>query len=638
MKKNYTLALLFSAFAVAGFSQSTRLVLSEEYSRASCVACAAQDSAYHVLMAANPTKVVSLNYHVAGIGADPMNANTAAQVSTRVLYYNIPNVSNCRIDGDSMLVYDPSHVLYTGNPDNLTQTDINTEYAVNSRFTVTVSHTMSPDYDSAFVTVLVHCSQNFTAAGFLKLRLAMVEKNIHFDTDPGGNGQTDFYNVMDGMYPNTTGTAMNASWNNNQNQTYNISMAIPSYVYDKNQVDFVAWIQDDGNYQVKQAGQDNPVQLVKDAAVTSIGGLPTSPCTPTFLPTVTFKNMGSATLTSCVINYQIDANSPQTYTWNGSITSGNTAVATLPSQTVSASGTHTFTAWPTLPNNTTDYNTNSDTKTSTFLIIGPAVAAPLIEDFTPATFPPTGWSIINADNDARTWLRSSTTGGFQASTSCSWMNFYNSPVGYKDEMMAQNVDMTATTNKTLTFDVAYCQSAAETDTLKVMVSTDCGMTWTTVYNKSGNTLKTKAPQSSSFVPTLSTQWRLETVDLTPYGTSTGLVIKFVAISDYGNNVFVDDINIGTTGILENITDNDVSVYPNPFDNFATLDINLSQAENVSVSLYDVTGNLISVENEGELSTGKHSIQLNGKNLADGIYLVKITSGDAVVTKRISISH
>jgi hypothetical protein len=637
MKKIY-FSILFIAVSVFAFSQSQRLVLTEEYSRSSCATCAQQDSTYHALMAANTTKVVSVNYHVTGVGNDPMNAQNPTDASSRVVYYNVGTISNSRVDGDTALVYDATHVNYTGSPYNLTQSDINTEYGVSSPFTMTVSHTMSPDYDSAFVTIVVTASQNFNASGFLKLRLAMVEQKIHYDIAPGGNGQADFYNVMRGMYPTATGTAMTANWTNAQTHTYHVNMALPSYIYDKNQLAFVAWIQDDGNYKVKQAGKDNPVQLTKDAAASAIGGLPSSLCMTTFAPTVTLKNTGSATLTSCTINYQVDALTAQTYSWTGSVTSGNTTVITLPTQTVTAVGTHTFTAWPTLPNGATDYNTMLDTKSATFLIIGAPNAAPLTQDFANVTFPPAGWAIVNANNDARTWVRSTACGGFQASTSCATMSFYNSPIGYVDEMVAQNVDMTATANTMMTFAVAYCPATVQTDTLKILVSTDCGVTWTTVYNKSGSVLQTRTPSFTAFTPSAANQWRLETVDLSPYATSTNLVIKFKGISDFGNNLYVDDINVGVTSIMENMTENDIAVFPNPFDQHTTLEINLSQNAPVSVSVFDVTGNLVEEQNQGELSQGKHDILIDGKNLSDGIYLIRITAGESVVTKRVSISH
>lgn len=637
MKKIY-LSILFAAVSAFSFAQSQRLVLTEEYSRSSCATCAQQDSIYHALMAANPTKVVSVNYHVTGIGNDPMNAQNPTDASARVSYYNIGTISNTRVDGDTTLVYDATHVNYTGSPNNLTQSDINTEYAVTSPFTMTVTHTMSSDYDSAFVTVVVTASQNFNAAGFLKLRLAMVEQQIHYDIAPGGNGQTDFYNVMRGMYPTPTGTSMTANWSNNQTHTYNISMALPSYIYDKNQVAFVAWIQDDGNYKVKQAGKDNPVQLTRDAAVSAIGGLPASLCVTTFAPTVTLKNTGSSTLTSCTINYQVDATSAQTYSWTGSVASGNTTVVTLPTQTVTAVGTHTFTAWPTQPNGFIDYNTTLDTKTSTFLIIGPAVAAPLVEGFTNTTFPPSGWAVVNSNNDARTWVRSTACGGFQASSSCATMSFYNSPLGYVDEMVAQNIDMTAASSNTMTFALAYCQATTQTDTLQVLVSTDCGVTWTTVYNKWGSVLATRTPSFTAFTPNAGSQWRMESVDLSAYASSTNLVIKFRGISDFGNNLYIDDINMGTTSIMENMTENDVTIFPNPFDQQANVDLTLSQHATVLVSVFDMTGKLVSQQDQGELTAGKHEILIDGKNLSDGIYLVRITAGESVVTRKVSISH
>ncbi|NCA22445.1 MAG: PKD domain-containing protein, partial [Crocinitomicaceae bacterium] len=94
-------------------------------------------------------------------------------------------------------------------------------------------------------------------------------------------------------------------------------------------------------------------------------------------------------------------------------------------------------------------------------------------------------------------------------------------------------------------------NTANTDGLQVLISTDCGTTWTSVYNKTGTTvasgnLPTAAATTSAFVPT-SSQWRTETINLNTYVGNSGAILAFRNLADYGNNLYIDNINITGTG-------------------------------------------------------------------------------------------
>ena len=82
----------------------------------------------------------------------------------------------------------------------------------------------------------------------------------------------------------------------------------------------------------------------------------------------------------------------------------------------------------------------------------------------------------------------------------------------------------------------------------------------------------------------------------------------------------------------------VDVFPNPMNENANININLISSQNVTVEVYDVTGALVSTENEGVLSEGQHIVALNSKNLANGMYFVKVTAGQAVETRKINVTH
>ena len=469
-----------------------------------------------------------------------------------------------------------------------------------------------------------------------RFRCAMVERVITFTTPPGSNGELVFYSVMRKMYPNATGTTIATSWTVGQTQTITFAAPIPTYIYDPKEIAIAAFIQDDVNKNVKQAAWSAPQPITNMSGVTALTNVPFVTCTGTFTPSATIKNNGSANLTSCTINMQIDANTPTTQAWTGNLAPNATQVVVLPLQTVTA-GSHTFKVWTTNPNGIPNNFTLNSSVTKTVVNNSTPMMAPLVEGFQSATFVPTGWALSNPDNGP-TWARVTTCGGFQLSTASAKMDFYNSANGNVDELYARAVNMSSLSSGTLTFNVAYRQYSAENDRLEVKVSTDCGVTWATVYNKAGTTLTTVTPgTTTAFTPT-ATQWRAETVNMNTYAGQANVLVKFTATSNYGNNLYIDDINIsGLTSVTEIDNNLSVSIYPNPVSDNATVSISLNQAQNVNVAVYNMLGEVVYTSNQGQLSVGEHTVQFSAANLNNGVYFVKVTAGENTVTKKITVN-
>jgi hypothetical protein len=635
MKK---ITMLVATFAITsmGMAQSQRTVLQEEFTQASCGPCAAQNPAFNTLLNANTTKVVSIKHQTSWPGVDPMNAQNPTDVATRVSYYGITGVPDAPQDG-----VEPAGASYVGAPANVTQAMIDAEYAVSSPFTLTINHTFSPDYDSVFVTCVITASQAYTSVGALYARIAMVEETIHFNSAPGTNGETDFYNVLRKMYPSALGTALAGTWTPGQTQTISFGAPIPSYIYSKSQIKFVAYVQSDGDKKVQQAGQDATQALTSDIGTTLITGVPVFQCSTSFTPTVTIKNYGTTTLTSCTINYKVDAGTVLTAPWTGSLASGATTNVTLPAVTAAAGG-HTFTSFTSAPNGGLDFDAANDQKVSSFAIVSTTgSAAPLLEGFTATAFPPTGWFLNNPDGGG-TWTRQTGAGGFGTSTACSKIDFYSIPAGAVDEFYAKNVDYSGTSTATLTFNVAYAQySASYTDQLDVEVSSDCGATWVNVYSKNGTSLATNggAFVTSAYTPT-ATQWRNEVINLNAFAGQSSVIVKFVATSGYGNNAFIDDINLlnGSAGVNNiDALANNVTVYPNPISNNATVTFNLVESNTVTVEMVNALGQVVYSTNLGTLTAGEQNYSLDASNLNNGLYFVNIRVGNSTVTKKVSIN-
>ncbi|MGZ6519068.1 MAG: T9SS type A sorting domain-containing protein, partial [Bacteroidia bacterium] len=601
-----------------------------------------QNPTYNALLNANTSKVVSIKYQTSWPGVDPMNAQDPTDVATRVSYYGITGVPDSPLDGIDQNDASGSG-YYIGAPHNWTQTKIDSAYAVPSPFTINISHTFSSDYDSIFVTCVITASEAYTSVGALKARIAMVEETIHFASAPGTNGETDFYNVCRKMYPSAAGTTLPSTWTLGQTQTITFGAPIPSYIYSKSQIKMVAFVQSDGDKFVQQAGADAPQALTSDIGTTMITGVPVYQCSTSFTPTVTIKNFGTTPLTSCTINYKVDAGTVMTAPWTGGpLATGATTTAVLPAITASA-GAHTFTSFTSAPNGGADFDAANDQQVKPFAIVSaPGSAAPLVEGFTSTTFPPTGWFINNPDGDA-TWVRASGPGGFGTSTACSKIDFYSIPAGTIDEFYAKNVDFTGTTTAALTFNVAYAQySASYVDDLAVLVSSDCGATWTSVYDKSGATLATNGGAfvtASAFSPT-STQWRNEACNLNAFAGQSNVMVKFVATSGYGNDAYIDDINLtnGSAGVND-IAElaNNVTVYPNPISTSATVNFNLVESNPVTIEMVNAIGQVVSTTNLGTLNAGTQTYSVNASNLSNGLYFINIRVGNSKVVKKVSIN-
>lgn len=616
MKRTLLLAGVIAATITAN-SQVQRMVLSEGFSNASCPPCASQNPAYNTLISANPNKIISIKHQTNWPGVDPMNAQTQSDVGPRVTYYGISGVPHGVIDGTSIA---DDCGAYVGALSCLSQADIDARYAITSPFNITVIPALTANLDSVTVDVTVSTPAIFNGTN-LKLQVILVEKLIAFATPPGTTNETQFHNVLrkDMNNANMAGFTIPNSWAAAESYTYTFTIAIPSFIYKHSELAVIAFVQDNTSKEVHQAGKAN-------VPVTSFGitqNIATAPlnCTSTVSGSTTqLYNTGTVTITTATVNYSVDGGATLTVPYAGSLAVGGTTNVTIPDLTGLSNGAHVLETWITNINGSGATSSMGLASKSFNILTGAATATPLTQNFGIAAFPYANWTLDNP-NPSLSWARVTTNTGSMK------FNNYVYASGTISNFIVEPVDMTTLTTPALTFDVAYCQYSTENDMLEVYVSTNCGSTWTSVYNKTGATLSTKAAQTALFTPTAA-QWRNETVDLTAYASATTLFIKYKATSDYGNNLYVDNINIAgsTAGMEENIT-NGFNVYPNPTKDF--VNITFTNAENVTVSLINAVGQTVKVFNNVNTNA-----QLSLEGLASGVYILNADINGQRVTKQI----
>lgn len=233
--------------------------------------------------------------------------------------------------------------------------------------------------------------------------------------------------------------------------------------------------------------------------------------------------------------------------------------------------------------------------------------------------------VDNPDEDARTWEKS-TTVGYDDTESFFIENRIN-PKDKKDYVISNTMNTTGETEFYISFRYAYVErsSAGNDDQLRVQVSRDCGETWSTRKSIRGNTLITGDRLSSKFIPKKE-DWKIGLAKITNYAAS-GFRFRFEWTSGGGNNIYLDDINVSGSALSVNdMLEATLNIYPNPVSDVLHID-----GVKGTYNLINIAGKEVKA---GKLTSEKNAVITS--ELPAGLYLLKVTSGESVLTKRVVI--
>ena len=377
----------------------------------------------------------------------------------------------------------------------------------------------------------------------------------------------------DGANP-TTGAAY---FPTNNNEWTRKSVDISSFIPAGNvQVQFRAINQWGNNVHLDDINIDKKIFPNNDAGVIAVNRPAGRVCTPTDTPVVVIKNYGKIPLTSVRINYQIDAVGPiTTFNWTGNLARNQVATVTLATATLGAVGNHSINVYTSLPNNVADEDPTNDGLVKPYNVNQVfALPGTVTEEFTSATFPPTNWSIINPNGDI-TWTRNSTIGN-RAAGSAFFNDFMNTSVDRVDDLAMPNYSYAGIDSIFMTFNLAHITktlpgtTGARLDTLHILLSRDCGNTFTTIYKKYGEDLQTVNDPNFqismlNFTP-LSSQWRKDSLNLGRWLGSTEPLFQlmFRFSGNMENNLYLDDVNVRSQTLPAKLKNEGYVILPNPF--------------------------------------------------------------------------
>ena len=345
--------------------------------------------------------------------------------------------------------------------------------------------------------------------------------------------------------------------------------------------------------------------------------------------TVRLFNYSTIAMTSATITVTVDGNVQQTIPWTGALNTYQYTDVNITNVTGTPGG-KTAVITITGVNGGADTRSTNNTTSVPFTIYSTVGGPAPVENFSASTFPPTGWSLVNGGS-ATTWARS--TAGYN-SVGSSKIDFYNIASGEIDALLLPPMDFTGFQSADVTFMRSHKRyNTTYSDKLMIKGSSNCGTTWTTLYTKSGSTLASVAGYvTTPWTPATAADWAADNASLTSLLNNSSVLLKFEGTSGYGNNLYIDDINVNLSVGINNVAEYvQFSVYPNPASEKLSLDINLKQGEKATMEIMNTVGEVV-LSQVSDLNAGQSTIDFNISSLSAGSYFVAVTTAEGKVVK------
>jgi photosystem II stability/assembly factor-like uncharacterized protein len=160
----------------------------------------------------------------------------------------------------------------------------------------------------------------------------------------------------------------------------------------------------------------------------------------------------------------------------------------------------------------------------------------------------------------------------------------------------------------------------------------------TEMNNSGFNIERSTNNSDweniGFVPGFGTSTEPRTYSYNDAQLSTGLYsyrlkqIDFDGSFEYSDVVRVEVLNPNGYLLAQN--------YPNPFNPSTTIEFSVAGNEMVNLTVYNLLGEKVAELVNEVLSAGQYKVNFNAAGLASGIYIVKMTSGSFVESRKMNL--
>jgi photosystem II stability/assembly factor-like uncharacterized protein len=318
----------------------------------------------------------------------------------------------------------------------------------------------------------------------------------------------------------------------------------------------------------------------------------------------------------------------ETAGWQWSFPGGNPAASNEQNPEVSYSEPGLYEVSLTV---TDEFGMSSQTYTDFIIFEDHLASADFVEDFEEGL---SDYWILKNENNSFNWTEIDINNGADCNPGkCMYVDHFsiNQP-GHEAELISPNIDLTNMTEALLHYDYAYARwGAGYEDGLRVDISTDCGQTWSELFYAFGEDMTTVENQGEWWQPGDCSEWATDNIlDISNF-VGEIVNIRFVGINGWGNNFFLDNVNITGTAVGLEAIDNQmrVEVFPNPSDGSFTIEHNM---ENATMLVVNMEGKLVKKQ---LLQKGKTDLNLNSPA---GIYQVQLINETGMFNEKLIITE
>lgn len=393
MKKiTIVLASMMMLLSLKLNAQNERVLLFECFTNTGCGPCAQQNPALDALISNNGDRIAAIKYHMSWPASnDPMYLHNTVDNNARRGVYSINAVPHTVVDG----------IRFSDMPTYLTQSMVNNYLAVESPFEMRLGY----EVDAAANTITVHVMgiASTAVSGPVRLYVGVIEREVHYSSAPGSNGERDFYSVMKKLLPKAAGTVLGDELEEGDYFAYTFTWEMAN-IYDMSQLDAIAWVQNSSTKEVYQACRSSETfepYFDNDVALDNVSNVKSMNCSGLAQPKVEMTNFGNNPITTADFEIFVNGESVATMTWNGNLSTYETTEVDLGEVGFAVEAQNTMEVRVVGVNGTNDQGATNNYASTTFVgtgdIAGKALKLTIKTDENPGE---TTWRLTNLETGA----------------------------------------------------------------------------------------------------------------------------------------------------------------------------------------------------------------------------------------------
>ncbi len=650
-----------SSQTIVSTSPENKKVVLEEFTGIYCTYCPDGHKLAQQLKDANPGNVVLVNIHTGSYanptGGDPdFKTNWGSAIAGQS---NLAGYPAGTVNRHEFGVYNQQNQEWSFSQNGGTAmnrgdwgTTAAQEFAIASPVNVAATATWDVSANEIVVYVEAYYTANSNASTN-KLNVAILENNVKGPQTGGTSfNPTNFDSEGNYLHQHMLRDFITGQWGEDISTTTTGTFYSNTFTYpipadyngiEANPTEFEVAVYITEGQQEVLTGVEVPVSITNianadDSKLTSVEDLGAY-CGYFATPEVTIRNMGSDTLKSLNITYNINGSNSSNYQWNGSLVFYQSETITLPIIPFITAGTNTINVSTANPNGNTDGNPIDDSGSSSFT------------DAPEATSTTVEFELKTDDYGSETsWELTDELGTV----------LYSEPVGtYPDQSVIYNETWNLPDNGCYTFTIndAYgdgicCGSGAgyyrlSSNSAIFITGGGFGSGEERAFNETAGSTTPLSSTNSSTGSTSTTNCD-GTATVIPSGgmgpytflwddgnsqttiTATGLCagVYYCTVLDNDGNIImpsvtVDDISVPPLSIMNGFQLANLEVSPNPFGKSTIVAFSITQTQNVAISILNLMGEKVVSFRGKTYERGNYQEKIDASSLPAGIYFLDV---------------